>query len=134
MAPLSLRLSHHPSINSRHCSRRSWEGCGDPAGATPQVLARSLPLLLPGFIGPLYPPPPGEGMVPSVVPHVYRDGWCMCRTRRDSLMLRRCILTTVFLVLVCLPGWAADVDLLMGNPSKARTDPTQKHNYLMNKE
>ena len=48
-------------------------------------------------------------------------------------MLRRCILTTVFLFLVCVPSWAADVDLLMGNPSKARTDPTQKHNYLMNK-
>ena len=34
-------------------------------------------------------------------------------------MLRRYILTTVFLVLVGLPSWAADVDLLMGNPSQA---------------
>jgi endonuclease G, mitochondrial len=48
-------------------------------------------------------------------------------------MLRRCILATVFLFLVCLPGWTADVDLLMGNPSQARTDPTQKNNFLMNK-
>jgi endonuclease G len=48
-------------------------------------------------------------------------------------MLRRCILATVLLFLVCLPGWAADVDLLMGNPSQAQPDPTQKHNFLMNK-
>jgi endonuclease G len=48
-------------------------------------------------------------------------------------MLRRYILTTVFLVLVGLPCWAADVDLLMGNPSQARPDPTQQHNFLMDK-
>ena len=48
-------------------------------------------------------------------------------------MLRRCILVTVLLCLVCLPGWAADVDLLMGNPSQAQPDPTQKNNFLMNK-
>jgi len=48
-------------------------------------------------------------------------------------MLRRCILATVFLFLICLPGWAADVDLLMGNPSQAQLDPTQKNNFLMNK-
>jgi DNA/RNA endonuclease G (NUC1) len=38
------------------------------------------------------------------------------------------------LFLVCLPARAADVDLLMGNPSQASPDPSQKHNFLMNKE
>ena len=72
--------------------------------------------------------------MPCIVHHVYREGQCLCRTRRDPLMLRRCILATVFLFLICLPGWAADVDLLMGNPSQAQLDPTQKNNFLMNKD
>ena len=50
------------------------------------------------------------------------------------MMLRRLTLALLFLVLVSLPVCAADVDLLMGNPSQASPDPSQKNNFLMNKE
>ena len=46
----------------------------------------------------------------------------------------RFTLAPVLLLLLCLPVRAADVDMLMGNPSQARPDPHQRNNYLMNKE
>jgi endonuclease G, mitochondrial len=50
------------------------------------------------------------------------------------MMLRRLTLALSFLLLICLPVRAADVDLLMGNPSQARPDPSQQDNFLMNKK
>jgi endonuclease G, mitochondrial len=50
------------------------------------------------------------------------------------MILRRLTLTLSCLLLVCPPAHAADVDLLMGNPSQASPDPSQKTNFLMNKE
>jgi endonuclease G, mitochondrial len=50
------------------------------------------------------------------------------------MMRRRLTLALSFLLLVCLPARAADVDLLMGNPSQASPDPSQKDNFLMNKD
>jgi hypothetical protein len=41
------------------------------------------------------------------------------------MMLRRLTLALSFLLLICLPARAADVDLLMGNPSQASPDPSQ---------
>ena len=49
------------------------------------------------------------------------------------MMLRRVTLVLSCLLLVCLPARAADVDLLMGNPSQASPDPRQEDNFLMNK-
>ncbi len=48
-------------------------------------------------------------------------------------MLRRLAIGLMFLLLICLSAHAADVDMLMGNPSQADTDPAHKDNYLMNK-
>ena len=50
------------------------------------------------------------------------------------MMLRRLTLALLFLLLICLPVRAADVDLLMGNPSAASSDPSQQDNFLMNKK
>lgn len=50
------------------------------------------------------------------------------------MMPRRVTLVLLFLLLVCLSAHAADVDLLMGNPSAASPDPSQKDNFLMNKD
>jgi hypothetical protein len=47
------------------------------------------------------------------------------------MKLRRLTLALSFLLLICLPVRAADVDLLMGNPSQASPDPSQKNNFLM---
>jgi endonuclease G, mitochondrial len=49
------------------------------------------------------------------------------------MMLPRVTLALSCLLLVCLPVRAADVDLLMGNPSQASPDPSQKDNFLVNK-
>jgi hypothetical protein len=38
------------------------------------------------------------------------------------MIFRRLTLACALLLLVCLPARAADVDLLMGNPSQARPD------------
>jgi endonuclease G len=48
-------------------------------------------------------------------------------------MLRKLTVAIMFALLLCLAGHAADVDMLMGNPSQATTDPSNKDNYLMNK-
>jgi endonuclease G len=48
-------------------------------------------------------------------------------------MIRRVTLVLPFLLLLCLSTHAADVDLLMGNPSQASPDPSQQNNFLMNK-
>jgi len=40
------------------------------------------------------------------------------------MIFRRLTLALSFLFLVCLPAHAADVDLLMGNPSQASPDPS----------
>jgi endonuclease G, mitochondrial len=50
------------------------------------------------------------------------------------MIFRRLTLAIPFLFLVCLSVRAADVDLLMGNPSQASPDPSLKDNFLMNKE
>jgi endonuclease G len=50
------------------------------------------------------------------------------------MMLRRVTLALSCLLLISLAVHAADVDLLMGNPSQASPDPNQQDNYLMNKE
>jgi endonuclease G len=50
------------------------------------------------------------------------------------MMLRRLTLALSCLLLICLPARAADVDLLMGNPSQASPDPSQQDNFLMNKK
>ena len=50
------------------------------------------------------------------------------------MIFRRLTLALSCLLLVGLPAYAADVDLLMGNPSQASPDPSQKDNFLMNKE
>jgi hypothetical protein len=47
------------------------------------------------------------------------------------MMLRRVTLALSCLLMVCLPVRAADVDLLMGNPSAASSDPSQQDNFLM---
>jgi endonuclease G, mitochondrial len=48
------------------------------------------------------------------------------------MILRRLALACA-LLLVYLPARAADVDLLIGNPSQASPDPSRKNNFLMNK-
>jgi len=50
------------------------------------------------------------------------------------MICRRLTLALSFGLLVCLSAHASDVDLLMGNPSQASPDPSQKNNFLMNKE
>lgn len=50
------------------------------------------------------------------------------------MLRRRVVGAVLLLVLVCLSSRAAEVDMLMGNPSKATTDKTKKNNYLMVKE
>jgi endonuclease G len=52
---------------------------------------------------------------------------------RCSLICRRLTLALSFVLVVWLSARAADVDLLMGNPSQASPDPSQKNNFLMNK-
>ncbi|MGO9567766.1 MAG: DNA/RNA non-specific endonuclease [Desulfomonilaceae bacterium] len=49
-------------------------------------------------------------------------------------MLRKLTVALLFVFFICLGAHAADVDMLMGNPSKATTDQTNKDNYLMNKD
>jgi hypothetical protein len=49
------------------------------------------------------------------------------------MICRRLTLALSFGLLVCLSAHASDVDLLMGNPSQASPDPSQKNNFLMNK-
>jgi DNA/RNA endonuclease G (NUC1) len=61
-------------------------------------------------------------------------GRYLFRMGRCSMILRRLTRALSFVLLVCLPVRAADVDLLMGNPSQASPDPSQKNNFLMNKE
>jgi len=48
-------------------------------------------------------------------------------------MLRKLVLA-LFLIFMSAAAYAADVDLVMGNPSNATDDPSSKNNFLMNKD
>jgi hypothetical protein len=61
-------------------------------------------------------------------------GWCLFLRGRCSMIFRPFTIALSFLLLVCPTIRAADVDMLMGNPSQASSDPSQKNNFLMNKD
>lgn len=49
-------------------------------------------------------------------------------------MFRRLTLAVLSVFLICLHAFAADVDMLMGNPSKATADQSNNTNYLVKKD